>query len=555
MMLSGSLAGRFSAVVLALAMTVVSASVIAPAALAQHDYSDSYPKNFGIDVQGYVFELDFTDGSDFVSGRATVDARFVGGGQSSLRLDLVEMTVLDVTMDGEDVSWTHADGAITIDLGQTVPAGERRRVTVTYEGTPTDGLDIGPNKYGDWTWFSDNWSSRVRHWLPTVHHPYDKATSEMIVRAPSQYQVGSNGTLVEVTDLGDGMRLTHWRNPVPTATWLYFVGVAPFAIDYVADWRGVSIETWVYRQDRDAGFHDFAEPTEDVLAYYSELIGPYVNERLANVVSNATPGGGMEAASTPAYSDQSVSGERARGWQHVIIHEIAHQWFGNALTQVHWNDVWLSEGFATYYTLLFREHHYGHDDFIAGLKEARRRVVDFYLDDPNFQLVRPYIEDLNAVSGLMMYQKGAWILHMLREMLGEDVYHAGIRSYYAEYVNRNAQTADLRRHLEEASGMDLQWYFDQWLFQGGIPVLEGSWSADSDGVDIELRQVQNPDYRFRLPVEVDLVMEDGSTVRHTLDMQATGMIDVGIPVEGTVVDVVLDPDTRLLAEWEWGSLD
>lgn len=521
---------------------------VAVPASAQHEYSDSYPKNHGIDIVGYVFELTLSDETDVIRGRTTVDARFVEPNQSELRLDLVDMTVTGVSLDGESLSWTHEGGALMIDLAGEVPTGDRRRVVVEYEGAPTDGLDIGPNKYGDRTFFSDNWSSRVRHWLPVVDHPYDKATTEMIITAPDHYQAGSNGTLTEVTDLEGDMRRTHWVNPVPTATWLYFIGVADFAVDYVTMWNGVSIETWVYRQDRDAGFYDFAEPSEDVLAYYSDLIGPYVNERLANVVSTAT-GGGMEAASTPAYSDRSVSGERARGWQHVIIHEIAHQWFGNAVTEADWNDVWLSEGFATYYTLLYREHAYGHDDFIAGLENARTRVVDFYRETPDFQLVRPYIEDLNNVSGLMMYQKGAWILHMLREMLGHDVFDEGIRAYYAEFMNRNARTADLRGHLEAASGKDLRPYFDQWLFQGGIPVLEGSWRAVDDGVEIDLRQVQNEAYRFDLPIEVEIRFADGSSGHHVLEMPATGEVQQTVQVEGDIAEVVLDPNTRLLAEW------
>jgi len=523
------------------------------------DYSDSYPKNTAIDVQSYVFELTFSDDTDVIQGRTTVDARILEDGQSSLRLDLTGpvdgkgMTVSSVSGADGELAFSHVDNAVTIDLGGDVPAGQWVRVHVTYSGIPASGLVIGPNKYGDRTFFSDNWSSRVRNWLPTVDHPYDKATTEMIVTAPEHYRVNSNGTLKEESDLGDGRVLTHWVNPVPTATWLYFVGVARFAMERVDSFGSVPIETWVYWQDRDAGFYDFAEPSKAVLAYYSDLIGPYVNDRLANIVSNGTPGGGMEAASTPAYSDQSVSGNRERRWQHVIIHEIAHQWFGNAVTEYHWNDVWLSEGFATYYTLLFREHHYGHDDFVAGVKDSRQRVVNFYRETPDFQLVRPYIEDLNNVSGAMMYQKGAWVLHMLRNMLGDEVYHEGIRTYYAAHMNKNAQTADLREHLEAASGMDLKWYFDQWVFQGGIPVLEGSWKASSEGVHVQFQQMQDAAYNFDFPIDVAVVLANGSTVRHTVDMPTSRKAEAMIPVDGDVVDVVLDPDSRLLADWTFGK--
>lgn len=535
--------------------------LVASPALAQ-EYSDSYPKNPGIDIQGYVFEITVSDETDVIQGRNTVDARFVEGGQSQLRLDLIGKTedregrgmeVHRVTHGDDELSFAHANDALVIDLGAEVPAGERIVVAVEYSGIPVDGMDIGPNKYGDRTFFSDNWSSRVRNWLPVVDHPYDKATTQMIITHPAHYQSTSNGVLKESSNVGNGMKMTHWANDVPTATWLYFIGVAEMAMEVVDTWNGIPIETWVYWQDRDKGFHDFAEPSKAVLAYYEDLIGPYVNKRLGNIVSNATPGGGMEAASIPAYSDRSVSGNRDRRWQHVIIHEIAHQWFGNAVTEYHWNDVWLSEGFATYYTLLFREHHYGRDDFYRGLTQSRETVRKFYQDSWDFQLVRPYVEDLNRVSGAMMYQKGAWVLHMLRERLGDETYHAGIRTYYAEYMNKNAQSADLRRHLEEASGDNLEQFFSQWLFQGGIPQLEVLfWTEDGNNF-LTLNQTQ-PDFEFDFDVEVRYEYADGTRsdveiIRmpiHEGEMMGAAF---KWPVDKEIVDVIIDPGTKLLADW------
>jgi len=524
-------------------------------------YQDSYPKNADIDMLGYVFNLTFSDETDSIEGVTTVSARYLAAGHSELRLDLIKrsdgldgkgMTVSRVAMDGSDLSFLHENDQIFIDLGREMGVNERIEVTVHYSGESATGLKIGPNKYGDRTFFSDNWSSRVRNWLPVVDHPSDKATTEMIVIAPAKYQVASNGSVVEATDLGDGRRRTHYVNAVPTATWLYFVGVAQFAIQQVAMYDGVPIETWVYWQDRDDGFYDFAEPSKKVLAFYSDLIGPYVNNRLANIVSNATPGGGMEAASTPAYADRSVSGTRSRRWQHVIIHEIAHQWFGNAVTEFHWNDVWLSEGFATYYTLLFRQHLYGQDDFIGGLKGARNTVVNFYEDDYDFQLVRDYVEDLNDVSGSMMYVKGAWTLHMLREMVGVEAFTAGIKSYYAEFMNKNAQTADLRRHMEEASGKDLEQYFNQWLFQGGIPALAGSWSSGSGELIINIAQVQET-YDFDLMIDFEVQFADGTSEVITLAVCPKERVQGAKSFEKEVVDVIMDPNTRLLAKWTFSK--
>jgi len=549
-----------------LALSLLALAGPATAASAQ-EYRDAYPRDPDVDMLGYVFELTLRDDTDVVTGVATATARYLAPGRRELRLDLVQrsdtldgagMVVSRVEMDGRELGFRHESDRLFVDLGRAVDAGERVRVTVHYSGRPAGGLRIGPNGHGDRTFFSDNWSSRARNWLPVVDHPSDKATTEMIVVAPSHYQVASNGSVVEESDLGDGTRRTHYVNPVPTATWLYFVGVARFAVQEVDRYQGIPIETWVYWQDRDDGFHDFAEPSKEALAYYSDLIGPYVYDRLANVVSPAT-GGGMEAASTPAYAEASVTGRRTRRWQHVIIHEIAHQWFGNAVTEKLWNDVWLSEGFATYYTLLFRRHLYGHDDFIRGLEESRAEVTEYYEDDFDFRIVRDSVADLNDVSGRMMYDKGAWVLHMLRERLGAPVFDEAIRSYYAEFVNGNAETADLRRHLEEASGQDLEAYFDQWLFQGGIPRLDVRWWRDEDEVAVRIEQRQDR-YAFDVDVDVALRFADGrtgdpSTVRLGPSAGGAEGAVLRLSVEGSVADVVVDPRTRLLADWRVQRLD
>ncbi|MEZ4703265.1 MAG: M1 family metallopeptidase [Rhodothermales bacterium] len=516
---------------------------------------DTYPKNPNIDVLHYAFALTLSDETDAIEGVATIDARYLAGGQRSFRLDLVErrdgqgMQVRRVTVNGAESTFRHEQDQVFIDLPAAPEAGSRVRITVEYAGVPASGLKIAPNKYGDRTFFSDNWPNRARHWLPTVDHPYDKATSEMKITAPARYQVVSNGLLVEESDLGDGMRLTHWKQSVPIATWLYVLGAAEFAVQRVGSYRGKEIQTWVYRQDRDAGFYDFAVPTMDVLAFYEAKVGPYSYEKVANIQSNSV-GGGMEAASAILYGDNSVTGDRSRRWQHVIIHELAHQWFGNAVTESDWDDVWLSEGFATYFTLLFREHFYGRDDFVAGLKQSRDQIYTFYADRPDYRIVHDNLSDMSQVTTGMTYQKGAWVLHMLRTLLGDDVFWEGIQTYYAAYKDRNATTADFRRHMEEASGLELDAFFQQWLYQGGVPWIEGDWTVDTGRgqVVITARQVQNT-YAFRLPMVFEVRYADGSTSRHRLDLSGNASATLDVPAARAVTDVIPDPDTQLLARW------
>ena len=268
--------------------------------------------------------------------------------------------------------------------------------------------------------------------MATIDHPYDKATCEFIIIAPAHYQVISNGLKIEETNLANGNRLTHWKQSVPIAPWLYVLGVAKFAVQYVDDFDGKSIETWVYPQDRDAGFYDFAIPTKSALEFYSDRIGPFSYEKLANIQSNSVSGG-MEAASAILYSENSVVGDRNERWRNVVIHEIAHQWFGNAVTEYDWDDVWLSEGFATYFTLLFIEHEYGRDAFMEGLEKSKKRVDDFYTKNPGYRIVHDNLTDMSKVTSIQTYQKGSWMLHMLRGVVGTDVFWKGIQSYYKKY--------------------------------------------------------------------------------------------------------------------------
>jgi aminopeptidase N len=480
--------------------------------------TDNYPKNPNIDAINYTFRINLSDSTDEIRCVETIDIRYLAAGVTKLRLDLIKasemlenkgMVVSNVISEGKVLSYTHENNALTIQLPERSTLNQRSSYTVTYKGIPATGLKIANNKHGDRTFFSDNWPNKGRNWLATIDHPYDKATCEFIVIAPAHYQVVSNGLLIEETDLGNGDRLTHWKQSVPIATWLYVLGVAKFAVQYVDEFEGKSIQTWVYPQDRDAGFYDFAIPTKSALEYYSDRIGPFSYEKLANIQSNSVSGG-MEAASAILYSANSVVGDRNERWRNVVIHEIAHQWFGNAVTEYDWDDVWLSEGFATYFTLLFIDHHYGHDAFLEGLAKSKKRVDVFYAKNPDYRIVHDNLSDMSKVTSIQTYQKGSWVLHMLRGVVGTDAFWKGIQSYYKRYKDLNATTSDFRREIEEASGMDLEYFFKQWLYEPGTLKYKGTWQFDSQEkeVTILLDQVQSDGSFFKMPLELGIYGAD-----------------------------------------------
>ena len=520
--------------------------------------TDPYPKNPNIDALNYRFEVELSDETDEILGKMTMDVRFLTDSILHLRLDLINrsaalenkgMQVTAVESNGQAVMYQHDKDVLLITLPSPSTQNQRSQFTITYRGIPATGLIIADNKYGDRTFFSDNWPNKARNWLPTIDHPYDKATCEFVVKAPNHYQVVSNGLLIEETDLSNSQRLTHWKQSVPIAPWLYVLGVAQFAVQQVGDFEGKAIQTWVYYQDREAGFYDFAEPTKKVLEFYSSYIGPFVYEKLANIQSNSV-GGGMEAASAILYGDRSVSGERNVRWRNIVIHEIAHQWFGNSVTEYDWDDVWLSEGFATYFTLLFIEHEYGRDAFLEGLESSKQRVDNFYQKNPDYRIVHDNLKDMSKVTSSQTYQKGSWTLHMLRGVVGTENFWKGIRSYYQKYQNGHASTADFRREMEEASGKDLSVFFQQWLYKGGTLQYAGNWQYDAKKkqVRIAIDQVQKDGSFFEMPLELGIYFKGEEQPQlKTVDVKRKSNVFT-IDVDNEPEEIKLDPNTWVLMD-------
>jgi aminopeptidase N len=258
----------------------------------------------------------------------------------------------------------------------------------------------------------------------------------------------------------------------------------------------------------------------------------------------------MESASAILYNESAVTGTRSVRWRNVVIHEIAHQWFGNAVTEADWDDVWLSEGFATYFTLLFIEHAYGRDEFVRGLEGSRQTVRAFAEKNPGYTIVHRNLRRMEDVTSSHTYQKGSWILHMLRGVVGDEAFQRGIRSYYQRHFNGNATTADFRRAMEEAAGRELGWFFDQWLYKPGTLKVAGQWryNAAARQLELQLDQVQTDGSLFTMPLEVG-VRAKGQAVETRHRVQLTGKSNrftIDLPAEPE--SVRLDPGVWVLMD-------
>ncbi|WP_162944437.1 M1 family metallopeptidase [Flavisolibacter nicotianae] len=499
-----------------------------------------------IDVQHYTFRLELSDSGSAIRGNATVEFKALHN-LTSVTLDLtgrngatgMEVTgIYQAERNDKRLSFSNVNDQLIISLADTIKKGATEKLTIAYWGLPDDGLIIAKNKFGERTFFADNWPNRAHHWIPCVDRPDDKASFEFFVTAPSHYSVISNGEKVEEKELGRGRKLTHWKVNIALPTKVMVIGVARFAVKTFDDSPpNLPVSAWVYPQDSTKGFYDYALATE-ILRFFSGYIAPFPYNKLANVQST-TIFGGMENASCIFYDEHSVTGNRDS--EDLLAHEIAHQWFGDMASEKSFAHLWLSEGFATYFTDLYFEKKYGQEAVVARLKKERGEAVEFarHSASPVVDSTANLMSLLNANS----YQKGAWVLHMLRNEVGDSLFQQIIRSYYQQYKGGNADTRDFEAVAEKVSGKDLSSFFAQWLYRPGIPQLAVTKYNVRGALVVQVTQKQKALYTF--PIEILVEGENGKKQRYR-ELVATAKSSFQYRPGFAVKKVTIDPDCKLL---------
>lgn len=468
------------------------------------------------DVKDYSFRIELNDSSDIIYGIAGISISILQK-TDTLYLDLANlkedgngMQVDAIVDENGAVNYFHRMDRIAI------PASgfnekQVKNYTITYHGIPADGLIISNNKFGDRTFFGDNWPNRAHQWLPCIDHPADKASLEFTVKAPSHYKVVSNGTCYQET-ISDNSITSSWRTTAPLPTKLMVIGVADFAINELSVINGVPVSSWVYPQNKTEGFTDYAVAIKPLL-FYSRLIGPFPFSKLANVQST-TLYGGMENASCIFYAENTVSGKNlAEG---TIAHEISHQWFGDAVTEKDWYHIWLSEGFASYLTGMYIEDTYGRSAFLNYLNRQRNRVFDYEKIH-----LSPLIDTSLSVSDDLLnsntYQKASWVLHMLRKEIGDSLFTLSLQKFYKEFEYKNAVTDDFRNVVENLSGRDFKDFFEQWLYGKGHPIVEIRWEYQEGELILNVKQTQKSTI-FTFPLEIKIINKNSGSDQLVLDI-------------------------------------
>jgi aminopeptidase N len=502
---------------------------------------DGYHRNLFADVIHYKFSVSVSDSSNVIYGHTVITVTFTGT-VKTFELDLKNegsdgkgMKIQKLFFDGGKIKWIHIGDKIFLTPDEPFSSGNTGVFTIDYSGIPSDGLIISDNKFGRRTFFADNWPDRAHNWLPCVDHPYEKATVDFLVTSPDHYKVVGSGYLFEESSMPSHTKLTHWREDVPLATKVMAIGIAPFATRFEGTVNKIPVWSWVFAENRNEGFSDYAVALKP-MAYYSSQVGPYPYEKLADVQSK-TIFGGLENAGCIFYAENSVTGQNKA--ESLMAHEIAHQWFGNSVTENDWHHIWLSEGFATYLTALYLEKTYGKEKLDETMIKARDRVLRFSLRT-SVPVIDTTVTDLMQLLNPNSYQKGAWVLHMLRRKLGDELFWKGIQSYYTDYRDKNALTTDFKKAMERVSNISLESFFQQWLYVAGQPELKIYTEKTNGSTDLIIEQTQNNLFSF----EIEIQIRDSSGI-HLLTIPVLNRITKE-RVRGEISDIRPDPNTNLL---------
>lgn len=510
--------------------------------------------NLTCEVQHYLLELNLDIPAESLWARAEITLRALEG-QDSIKLDFVGLEIADVIERDTSRDYVREDSSLVVALGRTTALNEIITLSITYHGEPTlasggfgRGLYINPGP-GEVT-YTCNAPWGAKYWFPCQDNPADKATVEMIASVPPGYDVIANGALVSADTSGDPWTFT-WEESHPIATYLVALAASTnYAVTEDMLLVGgdiMPILHWVMVEDS-AEVTPKLRRVDDMIEYFSELFYPYPfsDEKYAQVHTPVS--GAMENQNTTHINTGINWGD----WDYIIAHELSHSWWGNSTTCRLLKHMWLNEGFATYCEALWAEERDGaqayqtyYEDAIAAVYLSAFGVHDEVILDP------PWSQIYSALT----YEKPAAVLHMLRRLTGDTYFFQILVTYGERYKYSTAVSEDFEAVVNEVTGEDYSWFFDQWLREPAHPSYQYGWygvpEADSFRIVIEVSQVQNwpPDVAvFRMPVEFGLTGgADTSFVTFTdsLAEQTFELYKPTLPDE-----VVFDPHSSILCKVE-----
>jgi aminopeptidase N len=484
-----------------------------------------------------------------LSGVCETTVRARRAGVRRLDFDAVGLKIASAAVDGAPARFRHRDGKVSVTLARDLSEESETVVSFRYRVVdPEAGLHFVKEPSQMW---SQSQPDDAQRWFPCHASAHEKATSEVRATVPAGYRAVSNGVLAE-HETARGRETWHWRMDQPHSIYLITLAVGRFA-EIVEDWDGVPV-VYYCEKGREADARRGFRKTAKVMDFLSDKTGVrYPYPRYAQVAVAEYPGG-MEHTTCTTQTDACLIDARAakdHDLDLLVAHELAHQWFGDLVTCAEWPHAWLNEGFATYAEVLFQAHDKGADEADHELLANARA----YFDEASRRYKRPIVcrtyMDPWTIFDRHLYEKGAWVLHMLRRELGDELWWKAVGHYLRKHRDGRVQTQDLVVAVEEATGRSLQSHFDQWVYRDGHPVLRARWSYDpkTRRGSLWLMQTQpidasRPAFRFRLHLRVSGRgwTRDLSEQVHEKEHRWSWKLP------GEPLDVELDPDFVLLKQ-------
>ena len=509
-------------------------------------------------LQSVVLRLILDERQKSVSGTSTLSLRPLSPGMETIDVDSADLQIQSVTQgDGTPLPFERLEDKLRIRLPAAASPAEPITITIAYTGKPRKGLYfVAPDQaYPDkpvQIW-SQGEAEDSHFWFPVYDYPNDKATSEGYYTVNADYMVVSNGRLVGVEEHPASHTKTyHWKQDVPHSTYLTSVVVGKFET-YTETMGQLPVEYYVPPgTGRDKALRSFHE-TPNAIRFFAEKIGvPYPYSKYSQVAVHDFVFGGMENISATTLTDRTLhdaNSEPEADSVDLVTHELAHQWFGDLLTCSDWAHIWLNEGFATFFADLYREHRFGEQEYLYSVSQEQSRYVEEDRQRYRRPLVTSWYTDPLDLFDRTTYEKGAVVLDMLRFVLGDDRFFAGIHHYALTHQQGSVVTDDLRKAFEESSGEDLGWFFEEWVYKAGYPELEitQQWEESTQRLHLVVEQKQTVDENtplFRMPAEVEFTTPAGRTRRRIEFSHARD--EYYFPIDREPVMTRFDPDHRIL---------
>jgi aminopeptidase N len=516
---------------------------------------EPYARSRDYDLQNSKISLRFDLDQRKVIGEVTHSLAALRDGLQRLAFDSVELTIESVTLNGKPARFETPASQLLINLTSPSKLGEKYEITIRYEGQPKKGLYfILPDKnYPDrpkeiWT---QGEAEDTRYYIPIYDYPNDRLTTEMILTVPKAWETVSNGKLVSVSDAPGGMRTWDWRESLPHSSYLISLVAGEFQVAKLSA-HNVPILEYAPR-----GRGDRIAPTAarlpQMIDFYSSVLGvAYPWEKYSEAWVDDFVEGGMENTSATTNTSAGLvhpqlAAESVEKSDALIAHELAHQWFGDLVTCKDWANLWLNEGFATFFETAWEEHEYGADAAAYSLWQNRNQWMSSQRLFVVPIVTRDFTDSVEYAGNV--YTKGAWVLFMLREQLGAPQFYRAMNHYLEKYRGQNVVTADLAKAIEESTGTNVDRFFDQWIYGAGAPRFQVTSGYDeaSKQLKLDVKQTQKVEGRvgvFQVPLEIEITTASGKKVFPIVASKAEETFS--LPLDGTPLMVLFDRRGKVL---------